>query len=134
MNLCSIPFVFAFWEINFSDFWGPQKLKFRPKSPKFWTLDFLTFITRRWGDFSKNIALYLTVPLCCSKIALSQDLGVVYYCFLLKGVDEYGNEKRQNVVTFECTFLLQLNCTKSFSNLKNGFYSTLADLYEITST
>ena len=55
----------------------------------------LTLKTRHWADFSKNIALYLTVSVCCSKIALSQDLGVVYYCFLLKWVDEYGNEKRQ---------------------------------------
>ena len=73
----------------------PSKTKVQAKKPQILNFGFLTFKTRRWGDFSKNIALYLTVPLCCSKIALSQDLGVVYYCFLLKWVDEYGNEKRQ---------------------------------------
>ena len=68
---------------------------FKAKQPQILNFRCLTFKTRHWGVFLKNPALYLTVPLCCSKIALSQDLGVVYYCFLLKWVDEYGNEKRQ---------------------------------------
>ena len=75
--------MFLHFENFFSDFWGPQELKFKAKQPQILNFGFLTFKTRHWGDFWKNV-LYLTVPLCCSKIALSQDLGVVYYCFLLK--------------------------------------------------